>query len=105
PPGVDHVLFSPRDRMAARERLHLTHLRFALYLGRLQPHKGPDLAIRTVAEAVARDPETTRDLVLGIVGGPSGSDGEADRLLRAPPAPRGGQRRSPLSPAHQQKPA
>ena len=81
PPGVDHVLFSPRDRMAARERLHLTHLRFALYVGRLQPHKGPDVAIRTVAEAVARDPETTRDLVLGIVGGPSGSDGEADRLL------------------------
>jgi glycosyltransferase involved in cell wall biosynthesis len=71
PPGVDHVLFSPRDRMAARERLHLTHLRFALYVGRLQPHKGPDVAIRTVAEAVARDPETTRDLVLGIVGGPS----------------------------------
>ena len=81
PPGVDHVLFSPRDRMAARERLHLTHLRFALYVGRLQPHKGPDVAIRTVAEAVARDPETTRDLVLGIVGGPSGSDGEVDRLI------------------------
>ena len=81
PPGVDHVVFSQRDRIAARERLHLTHLRFALYVGRLQPHKGPDVAIRTVAEAVARDPETTRDLVLGIVGGPSSSDGEADRLL------------------------
>jgi len=81
PPGVDHVVFAPRDRAAARERLHLTHLRFALYVGRLQAHKGPDVAIRTLAEAVARDPETTRDLVLGVVGGPSGSDGEADRLL------------------------
>jgi D-inositol-3-phosphate glycosyltransferase len=81
PPGVDHLLFTPRDRADARERLHLTHLRFALYVGRLQPHKGPDVAIRILAEAVARDAETTRDLVLGIVGGPSGSDGEADRLL------------------------
>src|SRR5262249_30424111 len=60
---------------------HLTHLRFALYVGRLQAHKGPDVAIRILAEAVARDPETSRDLVLGIVGGPSGNDGEADRLI------------------------
>jgi D-inositol-3-phosphate glycosyltransferase len=81
PPGVDHEVFGPRDRAAARERLHLTHLRFVLYVGRLQAHKGPDVAIRILAEAVARDPETSRDLVLGIVGGPSGSDGEADRLL------------------------
>ena len=48
----------------ARERLHLTGLRLALFVGRLQPHKGPDVAVRTLAEAIARDPEPPRDVVL-----------------------------------------
>jgi D-inositol-3-phosphate glycosyltransferase len=73
PPGVDHGVFSPRDRAAARERLHLTGVRLLLYAGRLQPHKGPDVAVRALAEALARDPEGTRDVVLAIVGGPSGT--------------------------------
>ena len=58
PPGVDHLLFVPGDRARAREHLHLSGLRLALYVGRLQPHKGPDVAVRTLAEAVARDPRT-----------------------------------------------
>ncbi|HTG48803.1 MAG TPA: D-inositol-3-phosphate glycosyltransferase [Actinomycetota bacterium] len=84
PPGVDHRLFAPRPREEARERLYLTGsgLRLALFVGRLQPHKGPDVAVRTIAEAVARDPATTRDLQLAIVGGPSGGDGgEVARLM------------------------
>jgi D-inositol-3-phosphate glycosyltransferase len=83
PPGVDHTLFVPGDRAAARERLHLAGLRLALYVGRLQPHKGPDVAIRTLAEAVARDPEAAGDLVLALVGGPSGNDhgAELSRLM------------------------
>ena len=83
PPGVDHRLFLPGDRAAARERLHLSGLRLALYVGRLQPHKGPDIAVRTLAEAVARDPEVAGDLVLAIVGGPSGPDKDVEvaRLL------------------------
>jgi D-inositol-3-phosphate glycosyltransferase len=83
PPGVDHELFFPRPRTQARERLHLAGLRLALYVGRLQPHKGPDVAVRTLAEAVARDPVATEDLVLGIVGGPSGAGhgAEAARLM------------------------
>ncbi|MEX0755150.1 MAG: D-inositol-3-phosphate glycosyltransferase [Actinomycetota bacterium] len=72
PPGVDHALFSPRDAEAAKQRLHLTRLRLVLFVGRLQTHKGPDIAIRTLAEAVAREPERTRDVVLAVVGGPSG---------------------------------
>ena len=102
PPGVDHTIFVPRDRAAARERLHLSGLRFALYVGRLQGHKGPDVAVRTLAEAVARDPEVAGDLVLGIVGGPSGADhgaevarlmdlagalGVSDRVMLFPPQP------------------
>jgi D-inositol-3-phosphate glycosyltransferase len=73
PPGVDHELFYPRSRATARERLHLTGVRLLLFVGRLQPHKGPDVAVRTLAEATARDPEGTRDVMLAIVGGPSGS--------------------------------
>jgi D-inositol-3-phosphate glycosyltransferase len=78
PPGVDHGIFRPRSRAQARERLHLTGLRLALYVGRLQRHKGPDVAVRTLAEAVARDPIATRDLMLAIVGGPSGPEKGAE---------------------------
>jgi D-inositol-3-phosphate glycosyltransferase len=82
PPGVDHTLFRPMDREVARSRLHLTRLRLALFVGRLQAHKGPDVAVRTLAEAVASDPVATRELQLAIVGGPSGSDvGEVARLM------------------------
>ncbi|MGH2596860.1 MAG: D-inositol-3-phosphate glycosyltransferase [Actinomycetota bacterium] len=102
PPGVDHTIFFPRERHAARERLHLTGLRLALYVGRLQPHKGPDVAVRTLAEAVARDPDVTRDLMLAIVGGPSGTGqgaevahlmelaaalGVSERVMLFPPLP------------------
>ena len=102
PPGVDHAIFFPRARDAARERLHLSGLRLALFVGRLQAHKGPDVAVRTLAEAVARDPETGRDLMLAIVGGPSGTGqgaevtrlmelagalGVSDRVMLYPPLP------------------
>jgi D-inositol-3-phosphate glycosyltransferase len=101
PPGVDHTMFTPRDRTGAQARLYLSGLRLALFVGRLQSHKGPDVAIRTVAEAVAREPEGTADLQLAIVGGPSGADvgevarlmdlatalGVADRVMLFPPQP------------------
>ena len=82
PPGVDHSIFRPADRDEARARLHLSGLRLALFVGRLQSHKGPDVAIRTIAEAVARRPGIAEDLVLAIVGGPSGerAGGEVARL-------------------------
>jgi D-inositol-3-phosphate glycosyltransferase len=105
PPGVDHKLFVPSSglagRLAARARLHLSGLRLALYVGRLQPHKGPDVAVRTLAEAVAKDP-AAKDLVLAIVGGPSGQDhgaevarlmslagalGVSERVMLFPPQP------------------
>jgi D-inositol-3-phosphate glycosyltransferase len=102
PPGVDHTIFVPGDRAEARARLHLSGLKLALFVGRLQSHKGPDVAIRTLAEAVARDPGTAADLVLAIVGGPSGERagaevarlmelasalGMSDRVMLFPPQP------------------
>ena len=80
PGGVDHRVFFPRDRREARRRLHLSEGRLALFVGRLEPHKRPDLAIQAVAEACARDPWATRDLVLVVVGGPSGHDGISDEM-------------------------
>lgn len=83
PPGVDHGLFFPRPRPDAKERLHLTGVRLVLFVGRLQPHKGPDIAVRALAEAVARDPAGMGDVVLAVVGGPSGSGhgAEVARLM------------------------
>jgi D-inositol-3-phosphate glycosyltransferase len=78
PPGVDLERFRPGDADEAKKRLGLEGKRVALFVGRLQPLKGPEVAIRAVAEAIRRDPVSTAELVLVLVGGPSGG---ADRTL------------------------
>jgi D-inositol-3-phosphate glycosyltransferase len=72
PPGVDHTVFFPDDQLAARHALGL-HVEgpLLLFVGRIQPLKGLDLAIATLAEL-----PTSASLV--VVGGPSGSDGEGE---------------------------
>jgi D-inositol-3-phosphate glycosyltransferase len=72
PPGVDSTMFRPLPKEPARASLGLSGKRVALFVGRLQPLKGPDVAIRTVAEAIRRAPGLARDVALAIVGGPSG---------------------------------
>jgi D-inositol-3-phosphate glycosyltransferase len=72
PPGVDHAVFLPGDRDAARQRLGLDARRVLLFVGRIQPLKGADLAVRCLAEL--HDPS----VVLVIVGGPSGRDGATE---------------------------
>jgi D-inositol-3-phosphate glycosyltransferase len=104
PPGVDHRLFFPRPRDEASARIHLSGARLLLFVGRLQVHKGPEVAVRTLAEVIARDPEGTLDVVLAIVGGPSGSShgaevarimdlastlGVGERVVLFPPQPQG----------------
>jgi D-inositol-3-phosphate glycosyltransferase len=81
-PGVDRGIFGPRDRATARARLHLSDARLLLFVGRLQPFKGPDVAIRALASAVASAPDAMRDVVLAVVGGPSGPDSEHDEVSR-----------------------
>jgi D-inositol-3-phosphate glycosyltransferase len=75
PPGVDHMVFSAGDRDAARRRLGIDARRVLLFVGRIQPLKGTDLAVRCLA--ALDDP----DVALVVVGGPSGPDG-ADELRR-----------------------
>jgi D-inositol-3-phosphate glycosyltransferase len=79
PPGVDTALFAPRPKEEARARLHLANARLLLFVGRLQPFKGPQIAIRALAEMVARAPQATGDVVLAVVGGSTGRGDEPDQ--------------------------
>ena len=72
PAGVDHAIFSPGDRTTVRRRLRLADRPTLLFVGRIQPLKGVDLAVRTLAEL---DHPRAR---LVVVGGPSGVDGSTE---------------------------
>jgi len=72
PPGVDPVAFSPGDGAVARQALGLDGHRVLLFVGRIQPLKGLDVAVGALA--ALDDPNA----VLVIVGGPSGPDGVAE---------------------------
>ena len=77
PPGVDHDCFVPGDRLAARSFVGLgPHAPVLLFVGRIQPLKGLDVAIAALA---ALDHPRA---MLVVVGGPSGPDG-AEELKRA----------------------
>ena len=72
-PGVDHAFFSPGDRRQARRATGLPQdVPVLLFVGRIQPLKGIDVALRATA-ALARS-----DAVLAVVGGPSGAEGPAE---------------------------
>ena len=79
PPGVDHELFVPGDRAEARVQLGwAADGPVCLYVGRIQPLKGIDLAIRSLVHLEASGAR------LVIVGGASGAGGEAETAkLRA----------------------
>lgn len=50
PPGVEHALFSPGDQTAARRALGLGDAPLLMFVGRIQPLKGVDVAVRALAE-------------------------------------------------------
>ena len=75
PPGVDHRLFSPGDKGEARAALGLgldDDSPLLLFVGRIQPLKGADVAVRTLAELAHEGAS------LVVVGGPSGPDGASE---------------------------
>ncbi len=76
PAGVDLDRFTPGPRTGARAASTAPEL---LFVGRLQPLKGPDVAVRTLAE-VRRELPTAR---LRIVGGASGAAATGPAQLRA----------------------
>ena len=72
-PGVEHAFFAPGDRTGARHALGLDpHRPVLLFVGRIQPLKSADVAVKAL-HALDRS-----DAVLVIVGGASGVDGDAE---------------------------
>lgn len=80
PPGVDHAMFRPGDRSEARGRLGFGSERIVLYAGRVQAHKGTNVAVRALAQLPEHLGDGSGPTVLNIVGGASGIDGEAERI-------------------------
>ena len=82
-PGVNLQMFTAgKGRIAAREALGIaTQGNIIAFVGRIQPHKGPEVLIRSIAEMISHSPALRRDLTVMIVGGASGSStAEVDRL-------------------------
>lgn len=71
PPGVDHAFFAPGDKRGARQALGLGDHPVLVFVGRIQPLKGLDVAVRALARLDRRDAH------LVVVGGASGADGDA----------------------------
>jgi len=74
PLGVDHAFFAPGERAQARRALGLPIAGpLVLFVGRIQPLKGADVAVRVLAELRSAG----REVTLVVVGGPSGPQGDA----------------------------
>lgn len=78
PPGIDHDIFSPGDRARARQRLGFQDQQIVLFVGRVQSHKGTDVAVHALSHLVMRDSPGAVDTALHIIGGASGREGDAE---------------------------
>jgi D-inositol-3-phosphate glycosyltransferase len=82
-PGVNLSMFTAgAGKSAARSKLNLPQdAHIISFVGRIQPHKGPEVLIRAIAEMVGHSPILRSKLITQIVGGASGANGaEVDRL-------------------------
>jgi D-inositol-3-phosphate glycosyltransferase len=81
-PGVDLENFSPADgKAAARDRFDIAPDAILLtFVGRIQPHKGPDVLLRAAAEMISHSPYLRAKLAVVIIGGASGYINELEKL-------------------------
>jgi len=103
-PGVDLFTFTPgTGRKVAREKIGTpADALIVTFVGRIQPHKGPEVLIRATSELVKHSPQMRSQLIVNIIGGASGANTEEVERLKelstwlniddvihfAPPVPR-----------------
>jgi D-inositol-3-phosphate glycosyltransferase len=103
-PGVNLKVFTPgAGRSGARAELGLDPAAHIItFVGRIQPHKGPEVLIRAIAEMLSHSKHLRPKLIVNIIGGASGANqSEVERLTElvawlgisdvvgfAPPVPR-----------------
>jgi D-inositol-3-phosphate glycosyltransferase len=82
-PGVDLYTFTPGlGRSASRTVINMPQEGLVVsFVGRIQPHKGPEVLIRATSELVKHSPLLRSKLIVNIIGGASGANTEeVDRL-------------------------
>jgi len=82
-PGVDLYTFTPGEsRSVSRDQIGQPQDALVVsFVGRIQPHKGPEVLIRATSELVKHSPLLRHKLIVNIVGGASGANTEeVDRL-------------------------
>ena len=84
-PGVDLQRFTPGDgKSNARKRLNIApDALMVTFVGRIQPHKGPEVLLRAVAEMLKHTPHLRAKLALVIMGGASGNGSKEPERLQA----------------------
>jgi len=72
-PGVEHAFFAPGEKRGARHALGIAFdVPVLLFVGRIQPLKGLDVAVQALAQLQAKNAQ------LIVVGGASGSEGNEE---------------------------
>jgi D-inositol-3-phosphate glycosyltransferase len=81
-PGADLSIFQPggaRAKREARSQLGVaSDAVLLLFVGRVQPLKGPDVVLKAAGKLIEANPELRRTLRVVLVGGPSGRHQRAD---------------------------
>jgi len=73
-PGVDLTTFIPGSKTDARNLLGINQdAQLIVFVGRIQPLKGPDVLLRGAAELLRTHPQLRETLTVAICGGPSGA--------------------------------
>ncbi len=87
PPGVDLNLFRPIPHDEAKATLEIPQEHhMVLFVGRIDPLKGVDTLLKSIAVLVRRDPSWRQKVCVGIIGGdvsedPARMDAEMRRLF------------------------
>ena len=82
-PGVDLRTYKVNGgKKTSRDKLKISQDQLMLlFVGRIQPHKGPEVLIRAVAEMISHTPALRSKLRAVIMGGPSGNGSQEPERL------------------------